>query len=433
MSYFIISPSQNLSGDITLPGDKSISHRSVILGAIAKGETVVKDFLMGTDTLATVRAFREMGVNIVQENNNLIIRGVGLFGLCAPKAPIDLGNSGTAMRLVAGLLSAQHFSTKLIGDTSLSRRPMNRVIKPLCQMGARIDSNKNMPPLYIHKNRQLSGIYYNMPIASAQVKSAILLAGLYANSPVCVCEKLPTRDHTERMLAGFGASIVKKNQCITLQQSTLSATEIIVPADISSAAFFMLGASIAKGGQIKLNAVNINPTRTGVIDILCLMGGNIRLTNKRELAGELLADIEIKPAQLSGIHIPEHLVPLAIDEFPAILIAAALAKGETVLTGAKELRVKESDRLHAVAEGLAKLSIKTEILPDGIIITGGEFQVSDEIIDSYGDHRIAMAFAMAGLRTKGTFSIRNCDNVQTSFPNFAQIARKAGLDIKTIS
>ncbi len=433
MSDFIISPSQNLSGNITLPGDKSISHRSVMLGAIANGETVVKDFLMGTDTLETVRAFRAMGVNIIKENHNLIIRGVGLFGLNAPKDPLDLGNSGTAMRLMTGLLSAQHFSSKLIGDASLSKRPMDRVIKPLCQMGAHIDSNKNMPPLHIHKNKQLSGIYYNMPIASAQVKSAILLAGLYANSAVCVCEKLPVRDHTERMLARFGASIVKENQCITLEQSTLSATEIIVPADISSAAFFMLGASIAKDGQIKLNGVNINPTRTGVIDILHLMGANIHITNQRELAGELLADIEVKSAQLNGIHIPKHLVPLAIDEFPAIFIAAALAKGETVLTDAKELQVKESDRICVMAKGLAKLGIKTEILPDGIVITGGEFQVLDAVIDSYGDHRIAMAFAMAGLRTKRIFSIRNCNNVKTSFPNFVELARETGLDIKITS
>ncbi len=433
MEHFVINPVKKISGKITVPGDKSISHRSIILGSIAKGTTLINGFLAGEDSMATLRAFINMGVNIIIDGNDITIKGVGMHGLKKPNNAINLGNSGTAMRLMTGLLSAQNFNTKLIGDKSLSSRPMNRVISPLTTMGALISSNDNKPPININGVNNLLAINYKMPIASAQVKSAILLASLYAKGETNIQEIAPSRDHTERMLAGFGYDIkVQDNKISIIGGGELQATNIKIPADISSASFFIVAACIANTADIVLQSVNINPTRTGIIDILKLMGANIELNNKRQLNGELLADIYVKPSQLKGIKIPSNLVPLAIDEFPVIFIACACAIGETTLTNAQELRVKESDRIQTMADGLNILGIKNEVLADGIIIQGGEFAKPKMPINSNYDHRIAMAFAVASLRCQYTIQINNCDNIKTSFPNFVQLANKIGMDIKII-
>jgi 3-phosphoshikimate 1-carboxyvinyltransferase len=374
-----------------------------------------------------------MGVEIEREGDNVTIHGVGINGLKKPEGPLDLGNSGTSIRLMSGILAAQEFDCELIGDESLSKRPMGRVINPLTEMGAVIDSNDGKPPLKITGGQQLKGIHYDLPVASAQVKSCVLLAGLYAQGDTCVTEPAPTRDHTERMLKGLGYDVrVNDNQMCLTGGGDLSATEIQVPSDISSSAFFMVAAAIAPKADVTLTGVNVNPTRTGVIDILKLMGANLSLSNEREIGGELLADIRIQSSELKGIHIPEALVPLAIDEFPAVFIAASCAQGETVLTGAKELRVKESDRIQVMADGLTILGIKNEVLEDGIKIQGGTFQNPTQMIESHHDHRISMSFAVASLRCDYPIEINGVDNVMTSFPNFVALANTAGMDIKEI-
>lgn len=427
---FEVSPGGRLSGDIRVPGDKSISHRSIMLGSLAEGVTEVSGFLEGEDNLATLNAFRELGVNIEGPGQGrLVIYGVGMHGLKAPAKPVYLGNSGTSMRLLAGLFAAQSFDCILTGDESLSRRPMRRVTDPLETMGASLKTTEaGTPPIEIHGNQKMCGIDYVLPVASAQVKSSILLAGLYANGQTCVTEPAPTRDHTERMLRGFGYTVkTVGNKICLLGGGKLSATNIDVPADISSAAFFMVGASIAADSDIMLQHVGVNPTRTGVINILKLMGADITLLNEHEVGGEPVADIRVRSAALHGINIPEEQVALAIDEFPAIFIAAACAEGQTVLTGAKELRVKESDRIQAMVNGLSILGIDATPTEDGIVINGGRLQSGT--IDSCGDHRIAMSFAMAALRSEGVVSIQDCANVNTSFPGFAALAATAGLNI----
>lgn len=421
-----------LSGSIRVPGDKSISHRSIMLGSLAEGVTEVTGFLNGEDCLATLNAFRSMGVEIEEfDDQRLIIHGVGLQGLKAPNQELDMGNSGTSMRLMSGLMSGQDFDVTLSGDASLSKRPMQRVTKPLSLMGAEIVATEaGTPPLQIKGSSALSAIHYDLPIASAQVKSCVLLAGLYADGTTSVTEPAPTRDHTERMLRGFSYDVVTDGNKMSLQGGgTLKATNIDVPADISSAAFFMVGASIAKDADLTLEHVGVNPTRTGVIDILRLMGANIELSNEREVGGEPVADIRIRSAQLKGIQIPEALVPLAIDEFPVLFVAAAFAEGETVLTGAEELRVKESDRIQVMADGL--LACGADVVPtaDGIVIQGGNMQGG--VVDSHGDHRIAMAFVMAGLLAEGEITINDCANVDTSFPDFVGLASSVGIFVES--
>jgi 3-phosphoshikimate 1-carboxyvinyltransferase len=433
MTVFKTSPNGKLSGTLRVPGDKSMSHRSIMLGSLATGTTHVSGFLNGEDCIATMNAFREMGVQIEEKSpTDLIIHGVGMNGLTAPKTDLDMGNSGTAMRLMTGLLAGQAFDSSLIGDASLSTRPMNRIIKPLSTMGAVIEAEEGgRPPLRIKGGASLKGIHYDLPIASAQVKSAVLLAGLYASGETSVTEPGITRDHSERMLRGFGYDVKTtgdKGEYISLNGGgSLSASDIDVPADISSAAFFMVGASIAAGSDLTLKHVGINPTRTGVIDILKLMGADIGLSNQQEVGGEPVADIRVKAAQLKGIHIPAELVPLAIDEFPVLFIAAACATGETVLTGAEELRVKESDRIQVMADGLSTCGIDCEVTPDGIIIQGG--QLTSGTIESHHDHRISMAFAIAGLRATGGITIKDAANVDTSFPQFVELASGVGLGI----
>ena len=413
-----------------MPGDKSISHRSIMLGSLTDGEVNISGFLEGEDSLATLNAFRQMGVTIQgPEGGNVKIKGVGMHGLKAPEIPLDLGNSGTSMRLLAGLLAGQGFEVILTGDRSLSGRPMRRVTDPLATMGAAIETTEEgTAPLRIHGGKTLTGIDYRLPVASAQIKSSLLLAGLYAAGSTCVTEPAPTRDHTERMLRGFGYGVVTQGDRICLSGGgRLQARDIEIPADISSAAFFLVGAAIAEGSDITLRHVGVNATRDGVITILRLMGAHIELGNRHEVGGEPVADIRVRHAPLRGIRIPEELVPLAIDEFPAIFVAAACAEGETVLTGAEELRVKESDRIAAMAEGLATLGISATPTADGIVIEGGNMAGGE--VDSRGDHRIAMAFAMAGLKAKGEIRISDCDNVDTSFPGFVDLARAAGLRI----
>ncbi len=433
MTVLKTSPGGKLSGTLRVPGDKSMSHRSIMLGSLATGTTRVSGFLNGDDCIATMNAFRAMGVNIEEKSpTDLIIHGVGMHGLSAPETALDMGNSGTAMRLLTGLLAGQNFDSTLIGDASLSTRPMNRIIKPLAMMGAVINAEEaGRPPLRIKGGASLKAIHYDLPIASAQVKSAILLAGLYARGETSVTEPGVTRDHTERMLRGFSYDVTTtgdKGEHISLQGGgSLRACTIDVPADISSAAFFMVGASIAQGSDLTLKHVGINPTRTGVIDILKLMGADLNLSNYQEVGGEPVADIRIRSSQLNGIHIPEELVPLAIDEFPVLFVAAACATGETILTGAEELRVKESDRIQVMADGLTSCGIACEVTPDGIIIQGG--QLTSGTIESHHDHRISMAFAIAGLRATGHITINDAANVDTSFPQFVELASGVGLGI----
>ena len=427
---FKAEPGGKLTGKIRVPGDKSISHRSIMLGALAEGVTEVKGFLQGEDSLATLEAFRSLGVKIEGPDNGQVrIHGVGMHGLRAAGEPLNLGNSGTSMRLLSGLLAGQSFTSQMEGDESLSKRPMRRVTEPLEKMGAVIRTTETgTAPLIVEGGHKLNGIHYTMPVASAQVKSCLLLAGLYAHGETCVTEPAPTRDHTERMLQGFGYPVERKGSTVCLQGGgKLSATALDVPADISSAAFFMVGASIASGSDLILEHVGINPTRIGVINILRQMGADITLSNEMTVSGEPVADVRIKSAPLQGIRIPEDQVPLAIDEFPVLFVAAACAQGQTVLTGARELRVKESDRIQVMADGLTALGVNAQSTDDGMIIEGG--QMSGGRVHSHGDHRIAMAFAMASLRANDIIHIDDCANVNTSFPGFVDLACSCGLNL----
>ncbi|MEN8711312.1 MAG: 3-phosphoshikimate 1-carboxyvinyltransferase [Arenicellales bacterium] len=431
---FIVSPGGKLSGSMQVPGDKSMSHRSVIFGALAEGTTHVSGLLEGEDVLATIAAFRAMGVNIEgPDEGRLVIHGAGLHGLQKPQHDLDMGNSGTAMRLLSGLLSGQSFATRLIGDESLSVRPMRRIVDPLSEMGAKISTAEGgTPPLQIEPTDSLHAINYQMPMASAQVKSCLLLAGLYAEGKTCVTEPAPTRDHTERMLRGFGYPVTSDGARICLEPGfRLAATDMMVPGDISSAAFFIVGATIAKDSRVEIKNVGINPTRTGILFILKQMGADIELKNERTIGGEPVADLVVQSAPLHGIHIDEKHVPLAIDEFPAILVAAACASGETVLSRAEELRVKESDRIAVMARGLAKIGIDVIETPDGMRVQGG--QIQGGAVDSHGDHRISMAFAMAALQSNAEIQIDDCDNVATSFPDFQALAGSCGLGIRVIN
>jgi len=432
---YCVKPGGQLSGVFRVPGDKSISHRSIMFGSIADGTTHVTGFLQGEDSLNTLRAFRAMGVQIdgPNENAEVTIQGVGIDGLKPPTAPIDLGNSGTSIRLMSGLLAGQAFDVELSGDRSLSKRPMKRVTDPLALMGANIDTAEDgKPPLKVKGGSKMQGIDYLMPMASAQVKSCILLAGMYARGKTCVTEPATTRDHTERMLNAFGYKVETSGNRMCLEGGgRLTACDIDVPSDISSAAFFLVGASIAENSDITLQHVGVNPTRTGVIDILKLMGANIELLNERLVGGEPVADIRVRSANLKGINVPEKLVPLAIDEFPVLFVAAACAEGQTVITGAEELRVKESDRIQVMADGLQAIGVDARPTDDGMIINGGSIKGGK--VHSRDDHRIAMAFTMAGLRAESEILIEDCENVNTSFPDFIGLANRAGISIAIAS
>lgn len=433
---FHATHTSSMSGLGRVPGDKSISHRSMMLGSIAEGVTEVQGFLEGEDALCTMNAFRDMGVHIEGPFEGRVrVHGVGLHGLKAPNKPLDCGNSGTSMRLISGLLAGQNFSSQLVGDASLSKRPMKRVIDPLKLMGADIQAQEGgRPPLRITGQSGLKAINYELPMASAQVKSCVLLAGLYADGVTSVTEPAVTRDHTERMLRGFGVQVqVEGNRASVRGGQTLKACSIDVPSDISSAAFFMVAASICEQADITLKHVGLNPTRTGVIDILKLMGADLELSNHAEVGGEPVADVRIRSAKLKGISIPEHLVPLAIDEFPVLFVAAANAEGQTVLTGAEELRVKESDRIAVMAAGLKACGVDAQPTEDGMVInglghkTGLRYKACE--IESQGDHRIAMSFSVAAIRAEGTMRIKGAQTVDTSFPGFVDLARSLGMNV----
>ena len=438
--FKILPGAKKFQGKFTVPGDKSVSHRSIMFGAIAEGTTHVTGFLEGEDALATLQAFRDMGVSIEgPKNGEVTIHGVGMHGLKAPASALYMGNSGTSMRLLSGMLSAQQFDSVMTGDASLSKRPMERIAKPLREMGAQIQTTgeRGTPPVSISGSQKLKGIHYDLPMASAQVKSGILLAGLWADGETVVTEPEPTRDHSERMLRAFGYEVKTEGNRISLQGGgKLVGTNIQVPSDISSAAFFMVGAAITEGSDVTLEAVGINPTRTGVIEILKQMGADLMVENERIAGGEPIADIRIRGSRtLKGIHMPEDQVPLAIDEFPALFIAAACAEGQTILTGAAELRVKESDRIQVMADGLKIMGIECTPTDDGIIIEGkgksGEWGAifTGGQIESHHDHRIAMSFSMAGLRTSGEINILGTETVATSFPTFTELTTQAGLEI----
>jgi len=427
---YVVTPGGTLQGAPRVPGDKSISHRALMLGAIAEGVTEIEGFLDGADCLSTLAAIRAMGIQVdAVSATSLKVHGSGLYGLQEPKAPVDCGNAGTAMRILMGLLAGQGFESTLIGDESLSKRPMRRVIDPLMSMGARIDSRDGQAPITLHAVKPLKPARHVLKVASAQVKSALLVAGLYAGGYTWIKEPGPSRDHTERMLRSFGVHLIRESGWLGISGGErLEATRIEVPADLSSAAFFLAGAAMCPGSQITLANVGVNPTRDGVIRILRLMGAHIEVRHSRLGGGEPAADITVKGGRLRGVDITPELVTLAIDDIPAVLVAAACAEGTTRVHGAAELRVKESDRLQAMQDGLAAMGVKVDTTPDGINVSGSPHLKGGDI-DSHGDHRIAMAFAMAGLRAESPMLIRDCANVDTSFPGFVELARSAGLQI----
>jgi 3-phosphoshikimate 1-carboxyvinyltransferase len=431
---FEAHPARSVSGSMAVPGDKSISHRAMMLSGIADGTSEVTGFLASEDCLASLSAMRALGVRIEQPSpTHVVIHGVGLRGLQDARRVLDMGNAGTAMRLFTGLLSAQAFDSRLIGDASLMRRPMERVAKPLREMGADVRTHGGTPPVDIGGGRRLHGIEYRMPVASAQVKSAMLLAALYADSATTVIAPALSRDHSERMLAGCGVRLDIDGLRITLHPPrALANQQLDVPGDFSSAAFFIVAGLLGAAGEgLLIRNVGMNPTRTGLLDILRTMGANIEVCKPRESGAEPVADLLVRASPLRGIQVPAQLVPLAIDELPVLFIAAACAAGETVVTGAEELRVKESDRISAMSAGLDALGVVHRVLPDGMRIegrgTGPAFSGGE--VDSFGDHRIAMSFAVASLRAAKSISIRDVANVATSFPGFVDLARSAGLDI----
>lgn len=429
--HWIARKGQPLQGSLTIPGDKSVSHRSVMFAALADGTSHIEGFLEGEDTRATARIFGQLGVRIETPSpSQRIVHGVGIDGLKAPDAPLDCGNAGTGMRLLAGLLAGQAFDCTLIGDESLSGRPMRRVTGPLSQMGAKIDTESDgTPPLHVHGGQTLHGIDFASPVASAQIKSAVLLAGLYAQGETSVVEPHPTRDYTERMLSAFGVDIEFSPGSARLRGGQrLRATDIVVPADFSSAAFYLVAASIIPGSELRLKQVGLNPRRTGLLHALRLMGADITEENPAEQGGEPVADLVVRYAPLKGARIPEALVPDMIDEFPALFVAAAAAEGQTVVSGAAELRVKESDRLAAMATGLRALGMQVDETEDGATLHGG-VRLGSGTIESHGDHRIAMAFAIAGQISDGEVRINDIANVATSFPDFDGLARSAGFNL----
>ena len=429
--HWIARKGQPLQGSLTIPGDKSVSHRSVMFAALADGTSHIEGFLEGEDTRATARIFSQLGVRIETPSpSQRIVHGVGIDGLKAPDAPLDCGNAGTGMRLLAGLLAGQAFDCTLIGDESLSGRPMRRVTGPLSQMGAKIDTQDDgTPPLHVHGGQTLRGIDFASPVASAQIKSAVLLAGLYAQGETSVVEPHPTRDYTERMLSAFGVDIEFSPGKARLRGGQrLRATDIVVPADFSSAAFYLVAASIIPGSELRLKQVGLNPRRTGLLHALRLMGADITEENPAEQGGEPVADLVVRYAPLKGARIPEELVPDMIDEFPALFVAAAAAEGRTVVSGAAELRVKESDRLAAMATGLRALDMQVDETEDGATLHGG-VRLGSGTIESHGDHRIAMAFAIAGQISDGEVRINDIANVATSFPDFDGLARSAGFNL----
>ena len=429
---WLVEPSPQLQGSIKVPGDKSVSHRSLMLGGIAEGITEATGFLDSADCLSTMAALQAMGVRIERPRHDMIrVHGAGAGGLRPVPQALDMGNAGTAMRLFMGLLAGQGVPATLVGDSSLMKRPMERVARPLREMGATITTSGGLPPVVIHAASPLHGIDYTLPMASAQVKSAILLAGLNARGTTRVTEPAPTRDHTERMLQSFGVRLERQGATVALEGGqALHGTQVRVPGDISSAAFFLVAGCLAARDGLTIRGVGVNPTRTGLVDMLRLMGADLHVQPIEAPGGEPLADITVRAAPLRGVVLPPELVPLAIDELPVFFIAAACAEGQTTVTGAAELRVKESDRLAVMAEGLQAVGVSCELLPDGMRIQGGGLRGGR--VHSHGDHRIAMAFAVAGTRATEPIRIDDVANVGTSFPGFAALARSVGLAVQEL-
>lgn len=425
MNSITLNPVSCLRGEIAVPGDKSISHRSIMLGALANGVTTVRGFLRGEDNMATMKAFRAMGVAIEDDGETIAIHGSGLRGLQEPGDVLDCGNSGTTIRLITGLLAGQNFFSVVTGDQYLRKRPMKRVVEPLSLMGASIRGRKQgtLAPLAI-SGSSLRPIEYRSPVSSAQVKSAIMLAGLYADGETTVFEPSLSRDHSERMFTLFGASLTRlENGVIVRGGQELRGQEVVVPGDISSAAFFMVAALITPGSELLIRNVGVNPTRTGVIDILKQMGGSIELLDERELSGEPVADILVRTSQLKGISIAGDVVPRAIDEFPAVCVAAACAEGRTTIRDAKELRVKETDRIAAMAKNLRLLGVEVSECDDGMDVVGAESLRGCEV-DSFGDHRIAMSLSVASLVARNGMTVKDTECVATSFPSFYTLLDK---------
>jgi len=429
-THFFVEPGSFLSGQALVPGDKSISHRAIFLAALADGVSEIRGFLHSEDSMVTVQAFRDMGVVIEGPHKGVIkVFGVGRQGLCPPVKPINLGNSGTSMRLLTGLLAAQTFDSQLIGDDSLNTRPMERVAEPLRLMGAVIKTTHGCAPIYITGNQCIKAIDYKIPMASAQVKSAILFAALYAQGVSTISQPAQTRDHTEVLMSASGVSLNCRTNKISIDPSNgLDVVDLEIPGDFSSAAFYIVAATISPDADLTLCNVGVNPTRIGLIHILKLMGADIELTRERVVQGEAIADIHVRYSMLRSIDIPEQYVSTAIDEFPVIFVAASVAKGATRVSGLQELRYKESDRIAVMVQGLRKLGIKVEEKFEGVVIHGGQIQGGE--VDSKGDHRTAMAFAIAGVAAKSTINIQNCAGVMTSFPEFVENSAKAGIRIR---
>ena len=414
-----IRQSGPLKGELTVPGDKSISHRSVMFGAIAKGLTEVTNFLQGADCLSTISCFRQLGISIENTPEKILVHGRGLHGLSAPEKILDAGNSGTTTRLLSGILSGQEFSSVLTGDASIQKRPMKRIMEPLSLMGAQIESvrHNGCAPLSI-TGRPLHGISYATPVASAQVKSALLLAGLYADSPTQVTEPLPSRNHTELMLKGFGANLVSEGKTALLRPGfPLFGQKIEVPGDISSAAYFLAAGLLVPGSEILVKNVGINPTRSGILSVIRSMGGRLEILNERLCAGEPVADLFVSFSPLHGTVIEGELIPALIDELPMIAVMAAFAQGTTVIRDAAELKVKESDRIATTTAGLKAMGADVTPTPDGMIICGGR-TLHGASVSSFEDHRIAMSFAVAAMAAEGTTVIENGDCVRISYPGF---------------
>lgn len=433
--YFVVSPGGKLVGEVTVPGDKSISHRAAILAALAYGESEIEGFLDAKDTLATVGALRDMGVMFDHlDSGYWLVHGVGLHGLQAPSGPINCFNSGTSMRLLAGLLCAQPFDSEIIGDEALMSRSLQHIMDPLIEMGAKIAlSDDGTGPIKITGGQKLKGIKYNLPIDSSQVKSSILLAGLFAEGTTTLIEPFATRNHTERMLNAFGYDVQMLRPTLSLQGGgELKSTRVQVPGDISTAAYFMVGASIAKDSDVLIRNVCINETRIGVINILRIMGADIIFESEQQFGSELVVDIRVKSAQLQGIDIPMEQVPLAMDDFPILFVAAACAKGTTILREAQALRFKGNDRLHTMAAGLRQLGVNLETRKDGIVIEGSD-AIHGGKVRTRGDARVALAFAVAALASEERIVIEDCSKVHDSFPNFIELAHSVGLDISTTS
>ena len=428
---YTVHPSNQINGTISVPGDKSISHRSLILLSISEGIGKISGLLESDDCIATLNIFKQLGINIIKNTDNVYeVHGMGLNGLSRPDSNLNCGNSGTSMRLLSGLLASQKFSSCLIGDSSLSKRPMERISLPLSMMGVDIKlSENNTSPIKISPVKKISSIEYKMPIDSAQIKSSIILASLYANNKVKIIENIATRDHTENMVNYLGGKIINNNnQIIVHPGSKLISRDIEVPGDISSAMFIIVGCLISNNSKIIIRNVGLNVLRTGGIEILKLMGAKIEISNIKNYGPEKVGDITVISSKLNGVIIPKKYIASAIDEFPILFIAAANATGETVLRNAEELKYKESNRLSVMSKALLKCKIKNNLYDDGIKIHGGE--IFGAIIDSSGDHRIAMSFAIAGLVAKNPITILNTENVSTSFPEFFDLIKSMGLNIE---